>query len=131
MKEKMTADIPIVLTGAAPGLRSAGRYLTHPINTITVESFPDRLPPEVIIDLDQLYNLDDAIYVHQIDLGPDVTILTDSEQLVARISEVSAAKIEHELVEAEVESTEEAIEEAAEEPTPGVAEAVTEEKPEV
>ena len=96
MKEKMTADIPIVLIGQAPALKGKGRIMSHPLSHLSVECLPDRLPPRVEVDVSSLVELDDAIHVSDIRLESGVTILTNPEQLLAKVSEVAAAKVEEE-----------------------------------
>jgi len=113
MKEKMTAEIPIVLVGDAPALKAKGHIMSHPLSHLSVECLPDRLPHRIEVDVTSLEELDAAIHVSDITLDPEVAILTDPDELVAKISEVAAAKIEEEEVAAEAEEGEEG-EEAAE-----------------
>ncbi len=106
MKEKMTAEIPIVLVGDAPALKAKGHIMSHPISHLSVECLPDKLPHRIEVDVTSLEELYDAIHVSDIVLDPEVTILTDPEELVARVSEVAAAKVEEEEVAAEAEEGE-------------------------
>ena len=96
MTEKMKADIPIIITGEAPALKGKGQILTHVLNNISVESLPDKLPPEVVIDISSLEELNQAILVKDIDLGDDVLVINDPEQVIVKISEVAAARVEDE-----------------------------------
>lgn len=112
MTEKMTAEIPIVFTGLAPALKGKGRILTHPVSHISVECLPDKLPSQIEVDLSPLEELQNAIHVSDIVLGPEITIITDPEQLVVKVGEVAAARIEEE--EEEEAAAEAAEEEAAE-----------------
>jgi large subunit ribosomal protein L25 len=96
MTEKMTANIPLILTGQAPALKGKGRILAQPLTHLSVECLPEKLPPYVKVDISSLEEMDDAIYVKDILLDPEVTIVSDPEQLVAKVSEVAAAKIDEE-----------------------------------
>jgi large subunit ribosomal protein L25 len=96
MIEKMKADIPIIITGEAPALKGKGQILTHVLNTISVESLPDKLPPEVVIDISGLEELNQSILIKDIDLGADVLVINDPEQVIVKISEVAAARVEDE-----------------------------------
>lgn len=116
-KEKMKADVPIVLIGEAPALKEKGHILTHGISSLIIECLPDKVPPQVAVDVSSLKDLDQAIYVRDITLGPDITIITDSDRLVVKISEVHVEKEEEKVVE------EVAAEVKAEVPTEGEAEA--------
>jgi len=97
MKEKMTAEIPIVLVGDAPALKGKGHIMSHPLTRLSVECLPDKLPHRIEVDVSSLEELDDAIHVSDITLDSEVTILSDPEGLVAKVSEVAAAKIDEEV----------------------------------
>ncbi|MAF85572.1 MAG: 50S ribosomal protein L25 [Dehalococcoidales bacterium] len=116
--EKIKADIPIVLVGEAPAMSLKGRILTHTLNSLSIECLPDKLPPQIEVDLSPLEELEQAIHVRDITLSPDITVFTDPDQVVAKVSE--ARVIEEVVAEVEVEAEEEveatAKEEAAEEP---------------
>jgi large subunit ribosomal protein L25 len=119
--EKIKIDVPIVLVGEAPALKVKGYILTHSLTSLSIECLPDKLPPQIEIDLSPLEEVGQAIHVSDITLSPDITVFTDPEQMVVKISE---AKVEVEEVpvpeevaaEAEAEAVgEEGAEEEAEE----------------
>ncbi|MFC1912913.1 50S ribosomal protein L25 [Chloroflexota bacterium] len=109
--EKIKADIPVVFFGEAPALKEKGRTLTHGITSLSIECLPGKLPPQIDIDLSPLEEKEQTIYVKDITLSPDITLFTDPDQMVVKVSEVHVEKIEEEVVEEEVE--EGAEEEAA------------------
>lgn len=112
--EKMKADIPLAFVGEAPAMHLKGRILAQELSSISVECLPDRLPPQIEIDLSSLEELDQAIHVSDITLGPDITLITPPDRLIVRVSEIRV-KIEEEEVVAEEEVAEEAeVEEGAE-----------------
>ena len=116
--EKIKSDIPIVLVGKAPAMSVRGRILTHTLTSLSIECLPDKLPPQVEVDLSPLEEVEQAIHVRDITLSPDITVFTDPDQVVAKVSEARVK--EEEVAEVEVEAEEEveapAEEEAAEEP---------------
>jgi large subunit ribosomal protein L25 len=93
-EEKITADIPIVLVGEAPALKEKGRILTQPITHLGVECLPDKLPPQIEIDLSPLKEVNNTIHVSDIVLDPGVIITTNHDQLVIKVSKVQVEKIE-------------------------------------
>ena len=117
-KERIKVDVPIVPFGEAPALKEKGRSLIHGITSLSVECLPDRLPPQIEVDLSPLEDVEQAIYVKDIAISPDITVITAPDQLVMKVSEARVEKVEEVVVEAE------AVE--VEAPTEGVAE----EKPE-
>lgn len=100
-KEKIKADVPIVMVGEAPAMQIRGRMLTHALTSISVECLPDKVPPQIEIDLNRLEEVEQAIYVSDIALSPDITLLTDPTQLIVKVSKVV---VEEEEVVAEVEA---------------------------
>lgn len=106
MEEKIKVDIPIILVGEAPAMKERGRVLTHGVTSLSVECLPDKLPPQVEIDLGSLEELDQAIFVRDITLSPDVTLITDPGQMVIKVGEVYVEKEEEVAVEAEAEAVE-------------------------
>jgi len=76
-----------------------------------VECLPDDLPPQIEVDLSPLEEVEQAIFVRDIVLGPEVTVTDEPDQLVVKVSEVRM-EVE-EVVEEEVEAEE--VEEGAEE----------------
>ena len=114
--EKIRVDVPIVLVGEAPAMKEKGRTLTHSLTSLSIECLPDKLPPQIEVDLSQLEEVGQSIYVRDIVFSPDITVTTDSDQMVVKVSEVRV-EVEEVVAEAEV-------------PAEEVAEEVTEGKPE-
>jgi large subunit ribosomal protein L25 len=94
--EKMAVEVPIVLIGEAPALKAKGRMLAHGITSINVECLPEKVPPQIDIDISILEEVDQAIYVKDIILDPEITLHAEPEQLVCKISEAQM-KVEEEV----------------------------------
>jgi large subunit ribosomal protein L25 len=107
--EKIRVDVPIILVGEAPAMKEKGRTLTHSLTSLSVECLPDKLPPQIEVDLSPLEEIEQAIFVRDITLSPDVTVITDPDQMVAKVSE---AHVVEEVVEEEVVAEEAVAEEA-------------------
>ncbi len=122
--EKIRVDVPIVLVGEAPALKSKEYTLTHSLTSLSIECLPDKLPPQIEVDLSSLAEVGQAIHVRDISFSPDITVHNDPDQMVVRVSEIRVEKVE-EVVPEEVAAEEVAAEAAAEEG----AEEVAEEKP--
>ncbi len=124
--EKMTSNIPIILIGEAPATKSRENILQQSLTQLGVSCLPEKLPPQVEIDLSPLEEVNSAIYARDIDLGPDVTITTPDDQMIVKISQVAVEKEEEVVAELGAEEAEaEGEGEAAE----GEGEAPAEEKP--
>ncbi len=111
--EKIKVDVPIVLVGEAPAMKEKGRSLTRGVTSLSIECLPDKLPPQIGVDLSPLEDTAQAIHVRDITLSPDISVTTDPDQLVVKVSEARVERVE-EVVE-EVAVAEEKAEEEGEE----------------
>ena len=92
--EKMAVEVPIVLVGEAPALKTRGRMLFHGLNSLSIECLPASVPPQIDIDISGLEEVEQAIHVKDIVLDPAITVHADPEQLVVKISEVMVKEVE-------------------------------------
>jgi large subunit ribosomal protein L25 len=95
--EKMQMGIPIVLVGDAPALRGKGRMISRGIMELRIECLPEKVPPQVEVDISVLTELEQGLYVKDIVLDPDIIVHADPQQLVVKITEV-IVKVEEEKV---------------------------------
>jgi large subunit ribosomal protein L25 len=117
--EKMTMDVPIVLVGEAPAMKGKGRMISRGITILSIECLPEKVPPQIEVDISGLKELEQAIHVKDIVLDPDITVHIDPEQLVVKVTEI-IIKVEEEkpvVAEEVVAEGEEKAEVAGEKPT--------------
>lgn len=88
LTEKMEIEIPIVLQGVPPLVKTSGALLTHGLAQITVRVLPTDLIPEIVVDISGLQNLNDAIHVSDLKLADTIEILTAPEEMLAKLSPV-------------------------------------------
>jgi len=117
MAEKIRLEVPVVLIGEAPALKSKDNMMEHELGTLTVECLPAKIPANLEVDISPLTEPEQAIRIKDIDLDKDITVLNDPELVVVKISSRPVEKVEEKVVEV----MEEAVEEvgAAEEAPPG------------
>jgi large subunit ribosomal protein L25 len=89
---KITTAVPVQFIGESPAVSSGKGILTAGINNITVETLPSKLINVIEVDLSTLEKVGDAITVADLDLGDDVTVLSDSEETIVRIAQSAAAR---------------------------------------
>jgi large subunit ribosomal protein L25 len=118
MEEKIKLEVPVVLVGEAPALKSKDNMLEHELETLTVECFPAKIPASLEVDISSFTEPGQAIRVKDIALDKDITVLNDPELVVVKISFRPVEKIEEVVVEKPVEVVEE-VAEAPEEAVPG------------
>ncbi len=112
MAEKIKVEVPIVLVGEAPALKSKENMLLHELNSLSIECLPDQIPSSVELDMGSFTEAGQTIHVKDITLGEEITIFNDPEHLVVKISLRPLEKIE-EVEEAVAEETAEAPEAAS------------------
>jgi len=61
LKEKIEADIPIVLVGESPAVKESGASIVQSINEIRVEALPTELPEKFEVDISVLKAVGDVI----------------------------------------------------------------------
>jgi len=118
--EKIKVDIPIVFVGEAPAMKERGKILTYGVTSLSIECLPGKVPPQIEVDLSPLENTEQAIYVKDITLSPDIKLITLPDQLMVKVGTARVERIEEvvaeEVIEEEVVAEEKAEEEAAEKP---------------
>ena len=113
MEEKIKLEVPVVLVGEAPALKSKTNMLEHELGALTVECLPAKIPTSLEVDISSLTEPEQTIRVKDVALDKDITVLNDPELVVVKISSRPVEKIEEEVVEELAEVAEEAPEEAA------------------
>jgi len=98
MAEKIKVDVPIVLVGEAPALKSKENTLSQELNSLTVECLPKQIPANVGVDLSPLTEAGQAIRVKDLVLDEEVTILSNPEVLVVKVSLRPREKVVEEVV---------------------------------
>jgi large subunit ribosomal protein L25 len=81
----MTVDIPLVFIGEPPGVEATGGFLLTSLQNLRVKALPSDLPHELTVDLTPLVDLESAIHVSDIEVAENVTVLSDPDELVARV----------------------------------------------
>jgi large subunit ribosomal protein L25 len=104
MTEELTVDVPLVATGVSPAIENDGGTLLHAIESVRIKALPDHLPQSIEYSIESLVDFDTAIHVRDLTIPEDVTLLTDPDEIVAK---VQAPRVEvEEPTAAEVEAAE-------------------------
>jgi large subunit ribosomal protein L25 len=116
MEEKIRLEVPVVLIGEAPALKSKTNMLEHALGTLTVECLPAKIPNSLEVDINSLTEPDQSIRVKDVTLGEGITVLNNPELVVVKISLRPVEKVEEKIEEKVEEKVEEVAEEEAEAP---------------
>ena len=107
MTEELTVDVQLVPDGQAEAIETLGGTLLHVMETVRVRALPDHLPQSIRYSIESLATFDDAIYVRDLTIPEDATLLTEGDEVVAK---VLPPRVEEEPVVAEAAEGEEGVE---------------------
>ena len=100
MTEKLRAAVELELTGEAPVLENPIYLLNHSLNEIEIECFPQDMPERVLVDVSGIKTPEDTITIADLNLGENVTILTDHAEVIVSVGYNAAEEVEAPAVEA-------------------------------
>ncbi len=85
MTEKLTATVQIEFVGEPDAVKVLGGTLVKTMSEVEVECFPADLPHNFEVDVTALKTFDDVLEVKDIPHTDKVTILTDAEEVIAKV----------------------------------------------
>lgn len=85
MKEKISAEVPLVFVGEAPAVKSLGGVLLKNLIKVEVESLPGDLPHEITVDISKLATFEDKITVGDLQLPNGVSVQAEATEAVAMV----------------------------------------------
>ncbi len=122
LKEKVTAFVPLVVTGESETINSGTAILSQNLHEVEVECLPTEIPEKYELDISGLLEVGASLSVSDLSAKEGVTVLTDPESIILSLSEPQK---EEEPLETEVKD----VEVIGEEETKEGEEAKTEEAP--
>ena len=111
MTEELTVDVRLIAIGESVAVNDHGGTLLHPTESVRVKALPDHLPQSIEYSIESLVDFDTTIHVRDLVIPDDVTLLTDGDDIIAK---VQAPRVEEEPIAAEAAEGEAAEGEAAE-----------------
>jgi large subunit ribosomal protein L25 len=85
MTEELTVEVPLVSDGESLAVKDDNGTLLHVMEHIRVKALPDHLPQSVHYSIEGLKTFDDVIKVSDLQLPSDITLLTDPNDVVAKV----------------------------------------------
>lgn len=118
MSEKISAQVRVELIGESAAVEDFGAVLITGLLEVEVEALPTDLPDSIKVDLSTLEKIGDGVFVRDIVVSDKLTLLDDSDAMIAVASaptlEIVEEVEEDELLEGEEGEEGEEAEEAAE-----------------
>jgi large subunit ribosomal protein L25 len=109
MTEEMTVDVPLVAIGTSSAVENLNGTLMHQLESVRVKALPDHLPQSIEYSIESLVDFDAVVKVSDLTIPGDVTLLTEADEVVAK---VLASRLQAEAAELAAETVAEAAEAA-------------------
>jgi len=101
MTERLTAEVPLEFVGESPVVERKEGILLHGLSTVEVECLPGNLVDAIEVDLEDLTELDQALYIRDLAVPAGIDILTNPDEMIVRVvplEEEEAIEEEEEMV---------------------------------
>ena len=85
MTEELTVDVPLVAEGDSLAVTDKGGTVLHVTEHVRVRALPDHLPQSIRYSLEPLETFEDAIHVRDLAIPEDATLLSDPDDIVAKV----------------------------------------------
>ena len=116
MTEELTVDVPLVPIGTSNAIENLNGTLMHQLESVKVKALPDHLPQSIEYSIESLIDFDAVVKVSDLTIPDDVTLLTDPDEVVAKVlasrlqAEEAALEAEEAVAAAETAEGEERVE---------------------
>ena len=104
------AQVPVSVEGTSPAVRTMGGTLLQPLQNLTVEALPLETPEIIILQAELLVDFETNLYVSDIHLGDNVSIINEASEMVASVVAPRVERLESETVDGEETETEDGAE---------------------
>jgi large subunit ribosomal protein L25 len=81
--EKITIDIPVIITGSSVGVRDGG-IVDHVLHKVTINVLPDSIPESIMVDITEL-KIGQSIHVRDLAATDKYTILGDETAVIVAV----------------------------------------------
>ncbi len=96
LTERLRANVPLILVGEASAVHVYGGILLQSLDHIVVEALPAEIPGHLNVDVSGLVELDTAVHVRDLEMPPNVVLLSDPDQVIAKVATPKLAAEEEE-----------------------------------
>lgn len=94
LSEKINAKVPVVIVGESPVEKSGLGTLVVQLNEIEVEALPTNIPEKFEIDANNMTEVDQAIFVKDLKVEKDVTLINPPDSIVAKVEPLQKEIVE-------------------------------------
>jgi large subunit ribosomal protein L25 len=102
LREKITADVPVIVIGDSPAVQQKLGQVQQVVSSLRVESLPADIPAQITVDITALEEVDQSILLGQVELPKGVALVhADPDEVVVKVAPVRVRAEEEEAAPAE------------------------------
>jgi large subunit ribosomal protein L25 len=94
LKEKISADVPIVVVGESPAVQRRDGELAQNLHSLKVHCLPADIPEHIEVDVSKLENVDDSIRISELSIPDEVEVVSDPDDVVIKVAAPRVAEPE-------------------------------------
>ena len=98
LSRSMRATVPVTIVGEAPAVSLHGGILLHGADSVQVEALPADIPTQIEVSIEGLEELDQQVRVADALVPAGVSVLSDADLMLARVTRPSLVVEEEEVV---------------------------------
>lgn len=91
-EQRIRVEVPIVMEGRSPVVAAREGILITGRSSLTLEVYPTDIRDRILIDLSELTELGAEVLVGDLQFGENVTVHSDSNEMLAKIVQPAAAR---------------------------------------
>jgi large subunit ribosomal protein L25 len=96
MNKPVEVAVPLEFTGVSQAEKDGLGSLVKVLHEVEIRALPKDLPHSIIVDISPLVTLADQIHVKDLTVAKEITVITDSDEVVALVAPAKAEKVEEE-----------------------------------
>ena len=81
--EKITIDVPVIITGSSVGVRDGG-IVDHVMHKLTIEVLPDHIPESITVDITEI-KIGHSIHIKELPATDKYTVLGDENAVIVAV----------------------------------------------
>ncbi len=86
MTEELTVDVKIVPVGTSEAVETHGGTLLQVMDSVKMRALPDHLPQSIELPIERLVDFDSVLKVGDLAVPSGVTMLTDADEVIAKVA---------------------------------------------
>lgn len=88
LTEKITTEVPLVLIGTSPAVTRGEGLLIHGVDSVEIRVLPADLIPHIEVDVSKLEQVNQSLFVRDLQVSDKIEILTPGDEMVAKVVSV-------------------------------------------